>query len=32
MMAYAQQTAINESGSYFDRKTLEAAYNKAFPK
>ena len=30
MMAFAQQTAINESWSYFDRATLERAYKKAF--
>lgn len=30
MMAFAQQTAINETGSYFDRATLERAYDKAF--
>lgn len=30
MMAFAQQTAINESWSYFDRSTLERAYQKAF--
>lgn len=30
MMAFAQQTAINESWSYFDKATLERAYNKAF--
>ena len=30
MMAFTQQTAINESWSYFDRATLERAYKKAF--
>lgn len=30
MMAFTQQTAIRETGSYFDRATLERAYNKAF--
>ena len=30
MMAFTQQTAINETWSYFDRATLERAYNKAF--
>lgn len=30
MMAFTQQTAINESWSYFDRSTLEKAYKKAF--
>ena len=30
MMAFAQQTAINESWSYFDRATLERAYKRAF--
>lgn len=30
MMAFTQQTAINESWSYFDRATLEKAYKKAF--
>lgn len=30
MMAFAQQTAINESWSYFDKATLERAYEKAF--
>ena len=30
MMAFTQQTAINESWSYFDRATLERAYEKAF--
>lgn len=30
MMAFAQQTAIRETGSYFDRATLERAYNRAF--
>jgi len=29
-MALAQQTAITESSSYFDRATLERAYQKAF--
>ena len=28
-MAFTQQTAINESWSYFDRATLERAYKKA---
>ena len=31
MMAFTQQTAIRETWSYFDRATLEMAYNKAFP-
>jgi len=31
MMAFTQETAIRESGSYFDRATLERAYKKAFP-
>ena len=30
MMAFTQQTAINESWAYFDRDTLERAYKKAF--
>lgn len=30
LMALAQQTAITESSSYFDRATLERAYQKAF--
>ena len=30
MMAFAQQTAINESWSYLDRAILERAYKKAF--
>lgn len=30
MMAFAQQTAINESWAYFDKATLEKAYKKAF--
>ncbi len=30
MMAWAQETAIRESWSYFNRKTLERAYKKAF--
>lgn len=30
MMAFAQQTAINETWAYFDRATLERAYKKAF--
>jgi hypothetical protein len=30
MMAFTQQTAINESWSHFDRATLERAYEKAF--
>lgn len=30
MMAFTQQTAINESWSHFDRATLERAYKKAF--
>lgn len=30
IMAFAQQTAINETWSYLDRAILERAYNKAF--
>lgn len=30
MMAWAQETAIRESWSYFNRQTLERAYKKAF--
>ena len=31
MMAFTQQTAIRETGSHFDRATLERAYHIAFP-
>jgi hypothetical protein len=30
MMAFTQQTAINETWTHFDRATLERAYEKAF--